>query len=761
MNNFLRGNVKKKHWRPTVFLLESVLIFAFLLPGIAFAAPVPEWGSNGVLIAQDVSTPWVITQIIPDKKGNVFLAWPDQVDTQTKYYVQKLGSDGTPLWSQPVLVVDIKNALFGPNPVVESDGGLIFVWADNRNKRKPDVFAQKLDADGNKLWGGSGKPVYVGPGAQDVRAVVSDQVGGAIVVWRDDERPGCCMQRIDGNGDPQWQADGISINDLCGIQVDDSQFYYGGDRMGDWINVQSDDLGGLYLNWSDIKPNYMMMPMEPGPSQLKQDGHILLQRVNRNGEKVWPANVSVDVKGVAADMMMPNQLMVTGDNSAVIFWTQPNGDPYITKKIGEGSYSSYSNPNANLFAVKVTLDGKLAWDPSNPIISTSGDSNQEMGFMGIPNPTKEGLLYVLPTTRMEKQQEVVQESGPGGGVSTEEIDVPIVTSLKVINIDGAGKTTWTKTIPGESNYPGIVADLKAGGFFLTTAKYLDETPSPIYVEPQLSQLRIQRFDADGNALWQEGGANLTGMTGLPTMGLIPDGAGGFYTGWSKTKPIETDSGTASQPIKAIYRSGPLPPEQMPKADIYVQHFTDDGKVANSWSDVTAEDWSFNYVDGLATVKGAVGGYADGSFKPSSDITRAEFAKMVVVALGIFDDTTTAAANLKGTDAEHHWAFEYIAKAVGAGLMKGYPGGKFRPDAKITRAEASAIIFRAKNLKADAASQEFSDVPAKYWASASIGAMKKLGVIAGYTDGTFRPSSNATRAEAAKMIYKALQLVSKD
>jgi len=95
--------------------------------------------------------------------------------------------------------------------------------------------------------------------------------------------------------------------------------------------------------------------------------------------------------------------------------------------------------------------------------------------------------------------------------------------------------------------------------------------------------------------------------------------------------------------------------------------------------------------------------------------------------------------------------------VGAGLLKGYPGGGLRPDAKITRAEASTMVSRAKNLPADAAPQGFSDVSAKHWAFASIGVMKTLGVVSGYGDGTFRPSGNATRAEAAKMIYKALKI----
>ncbi|NCO65087.1 MAG: hypothetical protein COW32_07530 [Candidatus Aquicultor secundus] len=753
MNIFLRSDVKTKYRRPAVFLLECILIIALSLPGIAFGAPVPDWGDNGVLIAQNVPESGEMTQIIPDEKGNVFVTWFDRTNTQTKLYVQKLGSDGTLLWSQPVLAMDVKNGAFGMTPAVESDGGLIAVWTDNRNKRKPDVFAQKIDGNGNKLWGDTGKPVYVGPGMQDIRALVSDDVGGAIIVWRDDERPGLYMQRVDGTCNPQWQADGVSLNDFCGIQVDDNQPYYGGDMMGDWINVQSDGLGGFYLNWSDIKPNYMTEPMSTGPSQAKQDGHSFLLRVNRNCEKAWPV-VTVGIKGVPADMMMGNQLMVTGDNSAIIAWSQPNGDPYIVKTMEGDGYSAYPNPDANLFAVKVTPDGKLAWDTSKPLITMSGESNPQMYFQGAPNVTKEGLLYSLPTTRMKKQD--VREPGPDGKMRTVKVDMPVVISTEFVNIDGTGKTTWKKMVQGGNSYPSIIADLKTGDFFLMMTEYLGDNPIPMYPEQGLYQMKLQKFDVTGTALWQEGGVNVAGVIGILGGNLIPDGAGGFYTAWRKPKPVESDSAAAtSEVVKEVYY-GPVQPGQMPKSDIYVQHFLDDGKLANTWTDMSAQDWSFDYVEGLAGVR-AIGGYADGSFKPSEDVTRAEFAKMAVVALGIFDDTSTAAASLKGTDAEHHWAAQYIAKAVGAGLLKGYPGGGLRPDAKITRAEASTMVSRAKNLPADAAPQGFSDVSAKHWAFASIGVMKTLGVVSGYGDGTFRPSGNATRAEAAKMIYKALKI----
>ncbi|MHB8840735.1 MAG: S-layer homology domain-containing protein [Candidatus Aquicultor sp.] len=747
MNIFLRSDVKTKHWRPAVFLLECILVIALLLPGIAFGAPAPDWGDNGVLIARNVPEYWDAMQIIPDKQGNVFATWFERTNTQTKFYTQKLGSDGTLLWSQPILVMDVKNAMYGMTTAVESGGGLIVAWTDNRNKRKPDVFAQKIDGNGNKLWGDTGKPVYVGAGMQDIRAVVSDDVGGAIVVWRDDERPGFYMQRVDGNCNPQWQADGVSINDFCGIRVDDDQPYYGGDSMGDWINIQSDGSGGLYLNWSDIKPNYMMEPMPMGPNQAKQDGHSFLLRVDRNCQKAWPV-VTVDIKGVPADMMMGNQLMVTGDNSAIIAWSQPNGNPYIVEMKDNG-YSAYSNPDANLFAVKVTPDGKLAWDASKPLITMSGEANPQMYFMGTPNVTKEGLLYSLPTTKMEKRD--VQEPGSDGKMHTVKMDIPVVVSTEFVNIDGTGKTTWKKTVQGGNSYPGIFPDLKTGDFFLMMTKYLEDNPMPMYPGQGLYQIRMQRFDSSGTALWQEGGANVTGITGMMGVIPVPDGVGGFYTTWRK----QVDSASApGLPIKAYY--GPTAPEQMPKTDIYVQHFLDDGKLANTWSDMSAQDWSLEYVEGLASVK-AIGGYADGSFKPAEDVTRAEFAKMVVVALGIFDDTSTAAASLKGTDAERHWSAQYIAKAVGAGLLKGYPGGGFKPDTEITRAEASTIISRAKNLQADASSQGFSDVSAEHWACASIGAMKKLGIVNGYGDGTFRPSGKTTRSEAAKMIYNALKL----
>ncbi len=749
MNIFLRLDVKAKYWRPAVFFIECILIIALSLPGIAFGAPAPDWGDNGVLIARNVPEFWYTTQMIPDKQGNMFATWFERTDTQTKLYAQKIGSNGALLWSQPVLAVDVKSTMYGMTPAVESGGSLIVAWTDNRNKRKPDVFAQKIDGNGNKLWGDNGSPVYVGPGMQDIRTVVSDDVGGAIVVWRDDERPGLYMQRVDGNCNPQWTTDGVSINDFCGIQVDEDQAYYGGDMMGEGVNIQSDGLGGLYLNWTDIKPNYLMEPTSMGPNQAKQDGHSFLLRVNRDCQKAWPV-VTVDIKGVPADMMAGNQLMVTGDNSAIISWSQPNGNPYIVKKEDSG-YSSYPNPNANLFAVKVTPEGKLVWDSSKPLISMTGETNPEMFFQPVPNATKEGLLYSIPTTKMGRQ-EVLQETSPNGATMTEMVDMPIVTSTEFVNIDGTGKTTWKKTVQGGNNYPGIIPDLKTGDFFLMMTKYLDDNPAPMYPGQGLYQIRMQRFDSSGTAFWQQDGANVTGITG--TMGItpIPDGAGGFYTSWCK--PVESASAPESQPIKAY--NGPTRLEEMPRSDIYVQHFLDDGQLANTWSDMSDQDWSFDYVEGLASVK-AVGGYTDGSFKPAGDVTRAEFVKMVVVALGIFDDTSTAAASLKGTDTERHWSAQYIAKAVGAGLLKGYPGGGFKPDAKITRAEASAMIFRAKDLQADTSSQGFSDVSTEHWACASIVAMKKLGIVNGYGDGTFRPSGKTTRAEAAKMIYNALKL----
>jgi hypothetical protein len=230
---------------------------------------------------------------------------------------------------------------------------------------------------------------------------------------------------------------------------------------------------------------------------------------------------------------------------------------------------------------------------------------------------------------------------------------------------------------------------------------------------------------------------------------VPDEKGGLYYSWRLGKQLQPPV----EPVKPGYY-GPYPPEDDAESEIYVQHIVDDG---SGWSDVAIEDWSFPYVDGLAK-KDAVLGYAEGDFKPAAHITRAEFAKMAVIALGIGSESTVSAAgNAKSTDVAGHWSEPYMVKATAAGILKGYPNGTFKPDVRITRAEAATIIYRARDLKTVAEAQSFIDVPIGHWAFQGVDGVRKLGIVEGYPNGEFRPETYATRAEAAKMIFNVANL----
>ncbi|MFC5406526.1 S-layer homology domain-containing protein [Cohnella soli] len=148
----------------------------------------------------------------------------------------------------------------------------------------------------------------------------------------------------------------------------------------------------------------------------------------------------------------------------------------------------------------------------------------------------------------------------------------------------------------------------------------------------------------------------------------------------------------------------------------------------------------------------VGGYPDGTFGADRNVTRAEMATLLVNS-GIVPASSDPAGELFPDVASSHWAFANIGKAEKSGLLVGYPDGTYRANASITRAEMATIAYRY--LKPDSASSRaFSDVPASHWASSMIPALS--GYMDGYPNRTFRPNDKLTRAEAVTILNRMLK-----
>ncbi|WP_239618168.1 pullulanase [Cohnella mopanensis] len=177
----------------------------------------------------------------------------------------------------------------------------------------------------------------------------------------------------------------------------------------------------------------------------------------------------------------------------------------------------------------------------------------------------------------------------------------------------------------------------------------------------------------------------------------------------------------------------------------------------SFEDVKATYWASTVIKAL-TAKQIVTGITDTKFMPEKSISRAEFAALLVRALGI-----KAEGEAKFTDiSKSAWYAPYVATATMHGIVKGGQGNTFRPNDTITREEMAVMIIRALEVKnggkaADAAkSSAFSDrAQVSAWAVQYVDAAAQLELVKGRAKSQFAPQGVMTRAESAQVIYNLL------
>ena len=145
------------------------------------------------------------------------------------------------------------------------------------------------------------------------------------------------------------------------------------------------------------------------------------------------------------------------------------------------------------------------------------------------------------------------------------------------------------------------------------------------------------------------------------------------------------------------------------ATIFFRLLTDDARQRNwssenNFSDVSADKWYNNAVSTLCHM-GVLGGYSDGTFRPNAPITRAEFAKIAVsFAQANGSAVYSYFTDVKTTD----WFAPYVTTAKDSGLIEGYSDGSFKPENRITRAEACAIVNRVLGRKPSKNHMKISD-----------------------------------------------------
>lgn len=280
------------------------------------------WGDDGVPISAVAGSSRSEWSAAVDGAGGVVVAYGDYSSGDWDIYAQRLDKKGNKLWGNGKQVcVQAGDQELGEVVTGKAAGEVIVLWRNGLGS-SAEVRAQRLDAGGSPMWAAGGVFVSSSPEAYFSPSAVPDGAGGTIVAWPDQpDGDSLSAQRIDKNGTLIWPSGAI--------QVSSDAYLY---------TMDSDGLGGAVFCW-----------------ESRSDDRAYAQRVGPGGALLWQAGgVSVcNEKGI------PRYPQIVGDGSggAIVAWSDER----------------VSSSKFNMYAQKVTPAGSIAWKPSGVPIAGQGD----------------------------------------------------------------------------------------------------------------------------------------------------------------------------------------------------------------------------------------------------------------------------------------------------------------------------------------------------------------------------------------------------
>jgi hypothetical protein len=278
------------------------------------ASGVVQWATDGVIVSAttgDQNNPMAVS----DGSGGYILAWWDTRGASYDIYTQRINSSGVSQWAANGIPICTAagNQIF-PMIVSDGSGGAIITWDDSRSGSS-DVYAQRINGNGDTLWTANGVPVCTATGNQTSPIIIGDGSGGAIIAWTDARgiNNDIYAQRINATGDTLWTADGVVITAATNSQMNPA--------------MVADGSGGAILVWQDRR--------DSGTNGWD----IYSQRVDASGVVQWTAD-GIPISTSADDQTIP-VLVSDGSGGAIIAWSDfrsgTNADIYAQRVISSGS----------------------------------------------------------------------------------------------------------------------------------------------------------------------------------------------------------------------------------------------------------------------------------------------------------------------------------------------------------------------------------------------------------------------------------------
>lgn len=185
-------------------------------------------------------------------------------------------------------------------------------------------------------------------------------------------------------------------------------------------------------------------------------------------------------------------------------------------------------------------------------------------------------------------------------------------------------------------------------------------------------------------------------------------------------------------------------------DVYVTV----NRVPVTFPDLGGVTWAKEAIERMASL-GIINGFADNTFKPNKNVTRAEFATLLIKTLGISGTASEPFTDVTTND----WFYYDVALAYKYNIINGKSTTLFAPNETITRQEMATMMVRAMNVKQTIQVKDINGTLKIFkdrnliadWAKENVAIAVEQGLITGMGEGRFAPSDNATRAQAAMIM----------
>jgi len=431
-------------------------------------------------------------QMCSDGAGGAIIVWIDE-QLGWDVYAQRIHNAGELLWDPNGLPICTDTSSQGNAAIVSDDaGGAIIVWEDRRNDTYPksDIYAQRVDPNGDTLWAADGIPVAIDTNWQYLPRIVGDGYGGAVITWVD-ERSGSgdiYAQHVDAGGDTIWASNGIPICAADYSQEQEQIAHVGG--------------GDVIIVWMDWRTG--------------TDLDLYAQKVDYYGDTLWAAD-GVPVC-TASQWQMAPQIISDGGGGAIIVW-----------------HDYRSEIQWEIYAQRVDGDGSVLW-------------------------TTDGVPICTIAAGGGRYPHIVSDGAGGAIIAWEDWRNGGEKDVYAQRVDADGDTLWPAngvpicTVAEDQSYPNLMSD-GAGGAVVTWEDQRRGAPD--------IDIYAQRIDALGQIQWALNGVPVCVAANYRnTPEMISDGSEGAILAWDDERNLppeaENEWDVYAQQVNFNGTLGPVP-----------------------------------------------------------------------------------------------------------------------------------------------------------------------------------------------------------